>query len=184
MGEYLKRLCAAEILPHVDQPPAERQAFADEVMERFANPHIRHLLADIALNTVAKFKTRCLPSLLDHYAAHDSAPQHLALALAGVLRLYMPENIENGVLSSKSETGRYSFRDDPGILDWFSRKWSQAEDGGMEGLQKLCAAFLKNEAFWGEDLGLKPGLADAVCAHLNTIMKGGVSAALAKIIDQ
>jgi tagaturonate reductase len=110
LGAYLKKLCAEEILPHVDQPPAERQAFANEVMERFANPHIRHLLADIALNTVAKFKTRCLPSLLDHYQAQDSAPRHLALALAAVLRLYKPQNIEGDRLHSVSETGTYSFR--------------------------------------------------------------------------
>ena len=98
----------------MDQPPQERQKFADEVMERFANPHIRHLLSDIALNSVAKFKTRCLPSLLDHYQARGDAPKYLSLALAALLRLYKPLNIEDGRITAQSESGRYSFRDDPG----------------------------------------------------------------------
>ena len=153
LGAYLKDLCQSEILPHVDQPPDERQAFAAEVMERFANPHIRHLLADIALNTVAKFKTRCLPSLLDHYKTEGPAPRHLALALAGVLRMYRPERIEDGRLYGRSETGEYSFRDDPGVLEWFATQWAQSESGGLDGLTK---EFLGREAFWARTLTGSP----------------------------
>jgi tagaturonate reductase len=181
LGEYLKGLCAAEILPHVNQPPAERQKFADEVMERFANPHIRHLLADIALNSVAKFKTRCLPSLLDHYRAGGGVPKHLALALASLLKLYKPVRIEEGRLFGASETGEYSFRDDPGIIKWFEEKWAQAGSGDLSGLAR---EFLSNTEFWGEDLSKLPGLTEAVGENLNTLLQGGASVALSGLLDR
>ena len=182
LGEYLKKLCAAEILPHVDQPPAERQAFADEVMERFANPHIRHLLADIALNTVAKFKTRCLPSLMDHYKTGTSAPGYLALALAGVLRLYKPGSIEGDRLHGLSETGSYSFRDDPGVLGWFAARWDETGEADSKELARLVREFLGNESFWGQDLNIYDGLNDAVTSHLNMLIKHGSTAALSALV--
>ena len=40
--------------------------YAEEVFERFLNPHIDHKLQDIALNTIGKFKVRVLPTLLSY----------------------------------------------------------------------------------------------------------------------
>ena len=41
-------------------------AFANAVLERFANPYIKHLLKSISLNSISKFAVRVLPTILDY----------------------------------------------------------------------------------------------------------------------
>jgi tagaturonate reductase len=55
-----------EIYPTVALADAEKISFVEAVMERFANPHNKHYLQDIALNSVTKFKERLIPVLLAH----------------------------------------------------------------------------------------------------------------------
>jgi tagaturonate reductase len=65
-----------EILPTIDLPEAEKRAFAVSVLQRFANPFAHHKLEAISLNSVAKWKVRILPVILDspvlpYYLAHS-----------------------------------------------------------------------------------------------------------------
>ena len=69
------------------------RAFANSVIERFNNPFIDHKLLDINLNSVAKFKTRCLCSLLDYYNKFGIIPSVLSFAFAALINFY--ENFEN-----------------------------------------------------------------------------------------
>lgn len=83
---YLERLVADEVLPTLDGDPAALAAFADGILERFTNPYLHHRLADIALNAVAKWRTRNLPVYVDRLRAGQDAPLTV-LALAAVLLL-------------------------------------------------------------------------------------------------
>lgn len=47
-----------EVIPVLDLPHDELTQFANDVIERFKNPFIKHLLLSIALNSVSKFKVR------------------------------------------------------------------------------------------------------------------------------
>ena len=81
---FIGKTLQQEIIPTIDLPEAELNAFAGEVLERFANPYIDHKLLAICLNSVSKWKTRILPTVLDNV----EVPQRLAFSLAALLTLY------------------------------------------------------------------------------------------------
>ncbi|WP_383150855.1 tagaturonate reductase, partial [Streptomyces sp. NPDC056697] len=66
IGQFVKELIYDEIIPTLDLSLEELQSFAHAVLERFQNPFIQHFLLSISLNSMSKFKTRDLPSLLEY----------------------------------------------------------------------------------------------------------------------
>lgn len=64
LSAYLGACTDGYILPALGES-REYRDFADAVLERFANPFIRHLWTSISLNSVSKYKARVLPSVLD-----------------------------------------------------------------------------------------------------------------------
>ncbi len=74
-------------LPVLGETP-DNEAFAAAVLERFANPYIRHLLASIALNSVSKFAVRVAPTAADWHALHGDWPRPAALSLAALIYYY------------------------------------------------------------------------------------------------
>ncbi|GAA3796308.1 tagaturonate reductase [Cellulomonas soli] len=83
---YVERLVGEEVLGTIAGDRAGLEAFAAGILERFTNPYLHHRLADIALNAVAKWRTRNLPVYVDRVRAGQPAPL-TALSLAAVLLL-------------------------------------------------------------------------------------------------
>ena len=81
---FIDKTLKEEVIPTIDLPKEELDAFAGEVMERFANPYIDHKLLAICLNSVSKWKTRILPTVLDN----KTVPQRLAFSFAALITLY------------------------------------------------------------------------------------------------
>jgi len=81
----LRALLDEEILPTLAGRTADATAFANAVLERFRNPFITHLLADIALNHDAKKQVRLQATLDEYSAIFSKTPPILARALAAKL---------------------------------------------------------------------------------------------------
>lgn len=77
-----------EIIPTLDLPKEELTRFADDVVERFKNPFIKHLLSSIALNSVSKFKVRDLPSILEYIEKYHKEPDCLLFSFATLIAFY------------------------------------------------------------------------------------------------
>lgn len=77
-----------EILPTIALPDAEKRAFAESVLRRFANPFAHHKLEAIALNSVAKWKVRILPVILDS----GKLPYYLSRSLGELYKRYKENN--------------------------------------------------------------------------------------------
>lgn len=77
-----------EIIPTLDLPKEELTQFANDVIERFKNPFIKHYLLSIALNSVSKFKVRDLPSLLGYIEEFGKEPACLVFSLAALIKFY------------------------------------------------------------------------------------------------
>ncbi|MCL2365144.1 MAG: tagaturonate reductase [Defluviitaleaceae bacterium] len=88
MRAFVKRVLYDEIAPTVPLGIQEVRAFADSVIERFDNPFIKHRLLSIALNSVSKWKTRVMPTLLDYQAATGNFPSGICLGLAAMKIFY------------------------------------------------------------------------------------------------
>ena len=123
MREYIRRNVFEEIIPTLDLPREELEAYAESVLERFANPYVNHLWKSISLNSVSKFKVRVLPSILEYERRFGKAPKNLVFSLGRLIELYRTEDFTN---------------DSPDVLE-FMKSASTAE-------------ILASEKLWGEDL--------------------------------
>ena len=63
---FMKTGVFDEIIPTLDLPKDELIQFANDVIERFQNPFIKHYLLRIALNSVSKYQIRVLPPVLEN----------------------------------------------------------------------------------------------------------------------
>ncbi|MBE7052743.1 MAG: tagaturonate reductase [Ruminococcaceae bacterium] len=88
MCDHIKKCVFDEIIPTLDLPKDELVDYANNVLERFGNPYIKHYLASISLNSVSKFKVRVLPSILEYIKRYNKMPETLLLAFASLIRFY------------------------------------------------------------------------------------------------
>lgn len=170
IGKYLKDTVLEEIIPTLDLPKEELEKFANEVMDRFRNPYIKHLLMSIALNSWSKFETRVLPSILEYKKRKGSIPQHLAFSLAATIEFYKGKRGEEAI----------ALNDDAAAMELLKNAWS-SYDGSEKGIKEIVTKVLGYEKNWKQDLNKVEGLNDAVSKHLFHIEKHGVKKAVEMI---
>ena len=91
MLAHIKKCVYDEIIPTLDLPREELVEYADNVITRFSNPYIRHMLISIALNSVSKFKVRVLPSILEYIKRYNKMPETLIFSFAKLIDFYMTD---------------------------------------------------------------------------------------------
>ncbi|MEZ4674295.1 MAG: tagaturonate reductase [Caldilineaceae bacterium] len=74
VGPWLRRLLLEEIVPTVADRVDGGEAFAEQVLERFANPFLAHQLADIALHQETKVQVRLVPTYQEYEQQHGYPP--------------------------------------------------------------------------------------------------------------
>src|SRR5690606_3952116 len=158
IGYFLTRTIHNEIIPTLDLPKEELGKFAQDVIERFKNPFIKHQLKDIALNSVSKFQVRVLPSLLGYYDRKKELPEHLVLSFAALIVFYR---------------GRYGnealpMRDTPEVTEFFKEVW---ESGNSH---SIASRVLANTTFWQQDLNSIAGLTDLLAEKINGLLSNDI----------
>ena len=168
--KYLQEGIYNEIIPTLDLNKEDLEAFAASVFDRFANPHIKHFLLSIALNSVAKFKARVLPSILEYYRREDKLPEHLTFSFATLIAFYKGADIRDNALIGIRNGEEYKIMDDMHVLEFFKEKW---QCGNVETVVKdVCA----NIGLWDMDLNTVPGFADKVTENLKNVLEGKIFA--------
>ncbi len=157
-GEFINRAVFDEIIDTLQMDRTELNSFAEEVLDRFRNPFIKHKLSDIALNSISKFKVRVLPSLLEYIKIHNNTPKHLTFGFACLIRFY--KGVWNG--------NALPVNDSDDIVKFFKEAWSQKD------LNTLSNTVLKNIDFWGQDLTKISGLQRAITIALEEIESNGI----------
>ena len=122
LNAYLRACIFDEIIPTLDLPEQELKDYAENVLERFANPFIVHKLSSIALNSVSKFKVRVLPSILEYIKRFDKMPAHLLTAFGALIQFYKTDMAN----------------DSADVVEFMKNADTQA--------------ILKKTDYWGEDL--------------------------------
>ena len=175
---FLRRALNDEIIPTLDLPRPDLDAFAAAVLERFANPFVKHALLSISLNSTSKFTARVLPSLETYLARRGSLPPCLVFSLAALIAFYRGTELRAGALVGRRPDGdTYPIKDNPEVLTFFREIWSAADTSPAS----VAKTVLANTALWGgHDLNNVPGLSAAVAADLSAILGAGVRAALEK----
>ena len=156
MGAFERRVVMDEIVPQVNLPLSEVQAFAASVFERFENPFIDHALLSISLNSVSKWKARVLPSFKDYIKNNGKLPRLITFSVAALLAFYTATDLrEDGLYAQRKNGDEYVIHDDRFILEFFAEKSAGSAEA-------LVDAALANVDFWGEDLSTYEGLNEAV----------------------
>ena len=156
IGTFIRNTINGEIIPTLDLPADELKKFADDVIERFQNPFIKHELLSIALNSISKYKVRVLPSVLEYHKRTGKLPANLLYALAALIRFYKGEWQGNVI----------PLNDAPEILEFFKTVWKKQE------AHKVVQDVLANASFWGQDLNNVKGFTDVVTKALQQIESG------------
>ena len=104
---FLERCVKEEILPVIGGENGSR-AFAESVFERFENPFIRHRLQSIALNSVSKFRVRCLPTMKEYREKFGKNPPCLTFALAALIAFYKKGTPDDDpAVTERMKTGEF-----------------------------------------------------------------------------
>ena len=162
LRKYMEDVMRNEIIPAIPYsiPAGEAEEFARVVLDRFANPFIKHKWINITFQYTMKLKVRVVPVINQHYTLSNSVPQHIAFGFAAYLKFITGQEV-GGVT--------YHITDD--------------QAGYVSALDKTDFVYsvLSDESLWGIDLTAFEGFKAAVERYFNYITKNGVIAGLALI---
>lgn len=167
VGKFLKNALFNDISPTLDLPAEELSQFSADVLDRFRNPYLAHELMSISLNSISKYKTRVLPSVLEFVKRKNELPKNLLFSLAALIAFYKGDR--NGA--------EISLKDDAAVLDFFKEAWSN------NNFVEVAEQTLSNTDFWGTDLTEIDGLQEEVTTHLEAILNDGMKATLNSFIN-
>ena len=170
---FMKATIFDEVIPTLELPENDLVEFAEAVIDRFRNPFIKHSLLAISLNSVSKWKARCMPSFIEYINRKSSLPLRLTFSLAALIAFYSGNEIREGVLIGNRDGKEYKIMDDLSVLEFFAENSS----GSAE---QLAESVLSNESFWGQNLTLYKGAVESVSAYLSDIRELGMRKALEK----
>ena len=167
MGAYVKNVIFDEIIPSIDMPEQELQQYANDVLDRFRNPFIRHELITISLNSVSKFKARILPSILAYHQKTGQLPKCLIFAFAALIHFYKGEKNNEPI----------PLKDDSAAITFLQGLWKECDDTPSS-FSTLATRALQWEKNWGQDLTLIDGFVEELTRSLVRIEELGMKTAV------
>lgn len=169
MGRFIRRVVFEEIVPSLDIDPEMARSFAEDVLERFANPFIRHNLRDITFQQTMKMRVRVLPSMQSYVRKDGHLPSSLAFGFACFIDYQLREYAQG----------------DPDISDDAAAYWRQiAADADSNNIEDIVKAVASDEDRWGFRLDALPDFTDVVATHVRRIRSHGARAALQMHLEE
>lgn len=172
ISRFMKQVIFDEICPNVNLPAEEVKAFAEEVLDRFHNPYVRHFWKSIALNSMSKWETRVLPSLLDYRARTGLLPKKIVFSLAALIAYYKGE--------TRAEI--IDVEDNEDILALYKDAWA-GYDESFESVESAVRKVLAYHRNWKMNLNEIEGLTALAARYLFAIQKRGMREALRGFLD-
>lgn len=162
-----------EVIPTLTLPKQDLVDFANAVIGRFNNPYVKHALLSISLNSVSKWRARCMPSFLGYIESEHKNPTHLTFSLAALMAFYSSDKLVENALIGNRNGEEYKIMDDMAVLEFF-------RDNCKKPTEEFVQNFLSNESFWGQDLTKAGDTSALVVEYLDAIKTLGMRAAMEK----
>ena len=172
---FMKTTIFEEVIPTLTLPKQDLIDFAEAVITRFNNPYVKHALLSISLNSVSKWRARCMPSFLGYIELNKELPKCLTFSLAALMAFYKGTEIRDKALIGHRDGQEYNIMDDMAVLEFFA---ANSEKPSKE----FAAAFLSNEEFFGQDLTKIGGLVDTIAGYLDEIAAKGMRKTLEELV--
>ncbi len=173
IGTFMHKTIYNEVIPTLDLPKQDLLDFAEAVDGRFRNTYIKHALLSISLNSVSKWRARCMPSLLEYIARKGELPEHLTFSIAALMAFYTGAEIRDKALIGHRDGEEYRIMDDMEVLAFFAENSSKDS-------KTFTEAYLSREDFHGQDLTKVMGLSEKVASYLEDIRTLGMRKAIEK----
>lgn len=167
VGRFVKKVMFDELLTTLDLPKDELVKFANDVLDRFVNPYVKHFVTSIMLNSFPKYRTRDLPGLKIYLQRNGHLPQGLVFGLAAIITYYKGGMRGNDPIVPA---------DDPKIIELLKNLWSTGD------YRRIAEGVLAEKYIWDEDLNAIPGLTDLLASDLESIAVKGMRAAVENIL--
>ncbi len=161
MGRFIRGVMLEEIVPSLDSDAGDAVRFAEEVLDRFANPFIAHELRNITLHQTMKMGVRVAPSVRSFTDRFERVPERLALGFAAYLA-YLRE--------PPNAAARFP-EDDRAV--GVRRHWARHQNAAPEAASHLVYAVMADEALWDGAFHGIPGFAVLVGAYLEKLLRHG-----------
>lgn len=171
---FMMKTLFDEVIPTLSLPKEELEEFAQAVITRFNNPYVKHALLSISLNSVSKWRARCLPSFLEYVEKTGKLPARLTFSIAALMAFYTGTEIRDKALIGHRDGQEYNVMDDMAVLEFFAQN-------SQRPAEEFAKAYLSHSEFHGQDLTKIEGLTEAVAAYLEDIRTNGMRAALCRI---
>ena len=171
---FIKATIFDEVIPTLTLPKQELDEFAEAVLTRFNNPYVKHAHLSISLNSVSKWRARCMPSFLGYIEKEGKVPPHLTFSLAALMAFYTGTEIRDKALIGHRDGQEYNIMDDAAVLEFF------AANSGKEP-KEFAHAVLANTDFWGQDLSALAGVEETIVSYLTDIRELGMRGTMEKV---
>ncbi|MEO6745946.1 MAG: mannitol dehydrogenase family protein, partial [Caldimonas sp.] len=170
---FVDAMMRLEIAPTLAADGLDPERYRRRLLERFANPALRHRTLQIAMDGSQKLPQRILDTVRDRLTSGDSI-ERLALVVAAWIRF----------LDGVDEAGRSHAIEDPlrdalaALLAGADRQSAQASGGKSEAERDRIACICAFGPVFGT-LGSERRFIDAVAHQSTRLREGGVRSALA-----
>lgn len=164
---FMRETIFDEVIPTLTLPKNELEEFAEAVTTRFNNPYVKHALLSISLNSVSKWRARCMPSFLGYIENTGKLPKHLTFSLAALMAFYKGTEIRDKVLVGNRNGQEYNIMDDAAVLHFFAENSTRPSKEFVHG-------FFGNTEFFGQDLTKIEGLEAEIAGYLDEIAAKGM----------
>ncbi|MDU1904111.1 MAG: tagaturonate reductase [Dysgonomonas sp.] len=164
--KYINEMVAQEVLPVINEDPAELKEFAAHILERFYNPYLKHYLKDISLNSISKWETRDYPTVYDNSKKANKFAKLTSFSFAALLVLY----------TGKSEAKDFTPNDTPEFIEFIQSTFNPNDVKGW------VAGVVNNKQMWKEDFTQVPQFVDEISKDVEAILNKGMKAALKEIL--
>ena len=181
VSSFISRLLKEEIAPSLPVDSQRSKAFVEQVLERWKNPYIDHLLLDITFQSTNKMKARVVPNLLRYYDKFGAVPHFIAFGFAAYLTFMRAVTVKDNKFFGEHNGKPYLINDLESA--YFYESWAQADTSSPNTLDSFVQSVLSNEALWGMPLDKLDGLSQSVTKALYAILTTSPEKALEEILD-
>ena len=175
LGKFVKEFIFDEVIPTIDIPRDQMEAYSNSVLERYMNPYVHHLLMSIALNSSTKYKERVLPTVLQNIQNLNNLPKHALFSLAALMAFYRGVRpCDNNAPIALQDTNTP-------FLDLLKDLWAKY-DAKKINEEQIVKTVLGLKNHWGVDLNTFAGVTEYVTKSLVAILNKPMREAIAEIV--
>ena len=162
---FVNRMVEREVIPMIDEDQQELKRFAADILERFYNPYIKHMLKSISLNSLSKWEARNYPTLHDNFFKAGRLAKHECMTFAALLAYYAPQS-------------GFEPDDTAEFVEYIRSTW-QADD-----LEATVQRIVSQSGIFKADFSQVEGFVGTVAAYLKDIEECGMEGALNKFLAE